>query len=373
MSTPDSPSVERHAAVSGSAVAAPFAATVKAAVIGAGWYAAQSHIPTLAARPDVLLDGVCRLGADALEKVRAHFGFTFASEDYREVLARKPQVVVVASPHARHFEHCIAALAAGAHVLCEKPMTLDPAQAWTLEATARKAGLGLILANGYHYLPGLTQLRQALLDGAVGRIEHVSSSFVSATRAVFEGDVGLARWNTHFFRPARSTWQDPENGGGFAHGQLSHSIALTLWLTGLHADAVSAHNYCIDGNDLCNAASVLCRDGAVMSLSGAAALPEGQRALLRLIITGSAGVMEIELDRDRAVIHRHDGANRDFGITPGQWVYHCKGPIHALVDTALARGVNLTPGAIGAATVAVIAALQASSRSGGGSVEVFQP
>ncbi len=351
----------------------PVEVPVKAAIIGAGWYAAQSHIPTLAARPDVLLDGVCRLGANELEKVRAHFGFAFASQNYRDVLARKPQVVVVASPHAMHFEHCMAALAAGAHVLCEKPMTLDPAQAWMLESTARKAGLGLVLANGYHYLPGLTQVRQALLDGAVGRIEHVSSSFVSATRAVFEGDVGLARWNTHFFRPARSTWQDPENGGGFAYGQLSHSVALTLWLTGLTATTVSAHNYCIEGNDLCNAASVLCQDGAVVSLSGAAALPEGQRALLRLLVTGTGGVMEIELDRDRAVLHRHDGANRDFGIAPGQWSYHCEGPVHAVVDMALGRGTNLTPGSIGAATVAVIAALQASSKNGGGSVAVFQP
>ena len=352
--------------------ALPAQQPIRAAVIGAGWYAAQSHIPTLTSRPDVVLDGVCRLGTTDLEKVRAHFGFAFASEDYRELLARAPQVVVVASPHAMHFEHCMAALAAGADVMCEKPMTLDPAQAWTLEAAARKAGHALVLANGYHYLPGLAQVRQALLDGAVGRIEHLACSFVSATRAVFEGDVGLARWNTHFFRPARATWQDPANGGGFAYGQLSHSIALSLWLTGLDARAVSAHNYNLAGIDLCDAATVLCSGGAVMALSGAAAMPEGQRALLRLLVTGTEGVMEIELDRDRAVVHRHDGAKRDFAIAPGDWDYHCEGPVHAVVDAALGRGVNLTPGAIGAATVSVIAALVASSRGGGRSVGVFR-
>ena len=230
-----------------------------------------------------------------------------------------------------------------------------------------------MLANGYHYLPGVAQVRQALLDGAVGRIEHVACSFVSATRAVFEGDVGLARWKTHFFRPARSTWQDPANGGGFAWGQLSHSIALTLWLTGLDARAVSAHNYNVEGIDLCNAASVVCADGAVVSLSGAAAMPEDREALLRLIVTGTEGVMEIELDRDRAVTHRHDGADRDFGITPGQWNYHCEGPVHAVVDIALGHGSNLTPGSIGAATVSVIAALQLSARDDGRSAEVFHP
>lgn len=345
---------------------------LKAAVIGAGWYAAQSHIPTLATRDDVVLDGVCRLGTAELERVRRHFGFRFASEDYRDVLARKPDIAVVASPHAMHFEHCLAALEAGAHVLCEKPMTLDPAQAWALYAAARAAGRGLVLANGYHYLPGLTQVRQALREGAVGRIEHVCCSFVSATRAVFEGDVGLARWQTHFFRPSRSTWQDSAQGGGFAYGQLSHSIALTLWLTGLEALAVSAHNFYVDGNDLCNAASVLCAGGAVMALSGAAAMPEGGRALLRILVTGDAGAMEIELDRDRAVLHRHDSGQRDFGVASGQWIYHCEGPIHALCDIARGTGTNLSPGSVGAATVSVISALVASAREGGRRMDVFR-
>ena len=346
---------------------------IKAAVIGAGWYAAQSHIPTLGSRPDVVLDGVCRLGAAELQRVRDHFGFQFSSENYLDVLARKPDVVVVASPHNKHFDHCQAALACGAHVLCEKPMTLDPAHAWALVAQAQRAGLSLVLANGYHYLPGLAQVRQALIDGAVGRIEHVSCSFVSATRAVFEGSVGLARWSSMFFRPARDTWQDPANGGGFAYGQLSHSVALTLWLTGLDALSVSAHNFNVDGNDLCNAASVLCANGSVLSLSGAAAMPEGQRALLRLFITGNEGVMEVELDRDRVSLSRHDGEDRlPLKISPGQWNYHCEGPIHAVVDLAQGRGSNLTPGAIGAATVSVIAALAASSKNGGNAVAVVQ-
>ena len=177
----------------------------------------------------------------------------------------------------------------------------------------------------------------------------------------------------HVFRPARDTWQDPANGGGFAYGQLSHSVALTLWLTGLDALSVSAHNFNVDGNDLCNAASVLCANGSVLSLSGAAALPEGQRALLRFFITGNEGVMEVELDRDRVSLSRHDGENRlPLSISPGQWNYHCEGPIHAVVDLAQGRGSNLTPGAIGAATVSVIAALAASSKNGGNAVAVVQ-
>ena len=86
---------------------------LKAAVIGAGWFAAYSHIPTLAARAEVELDGVCRLGVDDLERVRDAFGFAFASEDYTEVLARRPDVVIVSSPHRFHYEQARAALEGG--------------------------------------------------------------------------------------------------------------------------------------------------------------------------------------------------------------------------------------------------------------------
>src|SRR5262249_23316276 len=158
---------------------------IRAAVIGAGWYAAENHIPTLARRGDVVLDGVCRLGAAELERVRAHFGFAFASEDHREVLAPRPDIAVVASPHPHHFIPGRDGLEAGAHVLCEKPMTLDPHEAHALVALAARLGRHLLLANGYHYLPHLPTLRARLAAGVIGRIEHVACSFISATRPVF--------------------------------------------------------------------------------------------------------------------------------------------------------------------------------------------
>lgn len=114
---------------------------LKAAVIGAGWFAAHSHIPTLAKRPEVVLDGVCRLGAEDLARVKSHFGFAYASEDWREVLALRPDLVLICSPHQFHYEQAKAALLSGAHVMCEKPMTLDPVQAWKLAALAEARGL----------------------------------------------------------------------------------------------------------------------------------------------------------------------------------------------------------------------------------------
>jgi predicted dehydrogenase len=346
---------------------------IKVAVIGAGWFAAENHIPTLAARKDVILDGVCRLGAEALEHVRSAFGFAFAAEDHREMLARRPDVVIVASPHALHYRHALDALEAGAHVLCEKPMTLDPADAWALVSRARELKRHLVIANGYHWLPHLKEIGDMLKGGAVGRIEHVACTFVSATRPVFEGEVGFKRWQTSFFRPAIDTWQDPAGGGGFAYGQMSHSIALALWLTGLAPAEVAAHAFGTGAIDLADAAVVRFAGGAVGSFSGAAAMPEGQRALLRLVISGAGGVASLELDRDFAELRLVGGEVRRIPVAAGDWVYNCRGPVNAIVDLAGGVGENLAPGEIGAATVSVMEGMLRSSRNGGGVVRLDLP
>ncbi len=346
---------------------------LRVAVIGAGWYAAENHIPVLARRPEVTLDGVCRLGADELERVRAHFGFAFASQDHREVLARKPDAVVVASPHALHYEHARAALEAGAHVLCEKPMTLDPGEAWDLKARAERLGRHLLLANGFNYLPRLDEVGRWVSAGEIGAIEQVSCQFSSATRPVFSGDTGFKRWQHTFFRPARSTWQDPEGGGGFAYGQLSHSAALMFWITGLRAAEVSARTFRHQGIDLYDAAAISFDNGAIGSAFGGACVPEGGRARLRLSIGGEKGIIDVDIDLDRCEMHLHDGTVRKLPVAPGEWTYSCVGPVNSLVDLALGKGVNLSTAEVGAKTTELIAAILQSAKSGGDKVRIAVP
>jgi predicted dehydrogenase len=345
---------------------------VRAAVIGAGWWGASSHIPALASRSDVVLDGVCRLGAAELERVRDHFGFAFASEDYKDVLARKPDVVIVSSPHHLHYRHAADAIEAGAHVLCEKPLTLDPREAWDLVERARRRGVHLLVCNPYQYLPHVDELRRLILSGeAVGALESVLCSFVSVTRNVFTGEEGLTKWKTTFFRPDQSTWQDPARGGGFAYGQLSHAIPLLLWLTGLQPRRVYARHVKQGAIDLCNAATVLFEGNVVGTIHGAAAMPENNRALMRLVMTGADGVIVADFDRDWCEIRRADGSCLRFAIEPGEWVPQGRRPTDALVDLALGRGGNRSPGEIGAMSVALI---EAMLRAGDGrDTQVFAP
>jgi predicted dehydrogenase len=344
---------------------------LKAAVIGAGWFAAHSHIPALASRPEVVLDGVCRMGGAELDRVKTHFGFAFASEDYRDLLARKPDIVIVSSPHKFHFEHAKAALESGAHVMCEKPMTLDPVQAWDLVAIARKAGRELLVPNSHNYLPHVHTLRERITGGEIGTLEHVACSMISITREVFVGGEGLKRWDSAFFRPDRSTWQDPQGGGGFAWGQLSHSLALGYYLTGLAPERISALTRDQDGVDIADAAVLGLSGGATCSISGSVAMPQGGRALMRVFIAGSEGLVTAEFDLDRCEIRFNDGRAENLPIGKDGWAVDPARPVHALVDLALGKGRNQSDGTIGAMTTATIHAMLASARQGGAMTPVM--
>ncbi len=188
------------------------------------------------------------------------------------------------------------------------------------------AGRHLVVANGYHYLDHLDPVRNALREGAVGSIEHVLCTFVSATRAVFEGGVGLKRWATTFFRPTAPPGRPQTRAAAFAYGQLSHSVAMMLHLTGLEPDAVIGRTLSRNRVDLCDAGVVRFATEPSASLSGAAAMPEGERGMLRFVITGADGVLEIEFDRDRAVLRRHDGANKTWEVPSGRMGLHLRGP-----------------------------------------------
>ena len=62
------------------------ASLAKIGLIGAGWWATANHLPVFANRDDIELASVCRLGADELLQVKNKFGFTHATENYRELL-----------------------------------------------------------------------------------------------------------------------------------------------------------------------------------------------------------------------------------------------------------------------------------------------
>lgn len=336
---------------------------LRAAVIGAGHFAYRVHIPVLNARPEVVLDSVCRRGAEELRLVQEEFGFEFATQDWRSVLEREIDVAVIATPHHLHFEQAAAFLEKGCHVLVEKPMCLEPRDAWRLVEIARRSGKHLVVSHGWHYKPGLARARD--LIASIGPIEHVVCHMASFTRSVFAGDGGVEAWRSALIQPQARTWQDPDAGGGYAYGQLSHALGLLFWLTDLRAARVQAVTWNSPaGIDLHDAATVIFSDGATGVLSGSCGVPAGHGFELEIRIYGNGGTVTLDIERETLTLKRPGGERESADPEPGAWKYSCEGPPNALVDLALGRGRNESDGRVGARTVEVLHALVASGRSG---------
>jgi predicted dehydrogenase len=345
---------------------------VKVGVIGAGWWATTNHIPELKKRDDVELVGVCRLGQELLQKIKDEFGFPFATEDYNELLKQDLDAVVVSTPHYLHYAPTRAALERGLHVMIEKPMTLDKDEAWELVRIAEANNLHLLLPYGWHYKPFTQQARRLMEQNIIGEVEYAMCHMASPTRDFFSGSGGIGEmpeeWSETLSEPDPSTWQVKENGGGYAHGQITHSSGMLFWLTGMRAREVTcrmtAPNSAVD---LYDAATVVFDNGAIGVISGAGTVTGGQPYQVDIRLFGTEGMMMLDVEggRERMTVHRNDGTVHKLDVPAGQGEYTCDGPPHRFIEVIKGEAINDSPGHVGAATVELITAMFRSAENGG--------
>lgn len=343
----------------------------KIGLIGAGWWATANHLPVLVERDDIELASVCRLGSDELQQVKDKFGFTVATEDYEELLDTPGlKGVVVASPHTLHYEHALAALKHGLHVLCEKPLTTKASEARELVEEAERQGVELMVPYGWHYGKFIQEAKKRMDEGAVGEIEFVMCHMASPIRALLEGKQFLSTGGgagDNMFAPAADTWADPViAGGGYALAQMSHSAGLAFWLTGLKAETVSAFTSAPTSRvELYDSFSVRFNGGAIGSFSGAGALPDHQQFQLDVRVFGSEGVMTVDCDRARLEVLRHDGDNFNMDLQPDAGEYFGGGPTANFADIVSGKSLtNWAPGWAGMRAIELIDAAYRSAESG---------
>ncbi|GGE16113.1 myo-inositol 2-dehydrogenase [Aureimonas endophytica] len=104
----------------------------------------------------------------------AEFGFAKATADWRALVADpEVDVVSIAAPNPFHAEMAIAALEAGKHVWCEKPMATRREDAAAMREAARRAGT--VAALGYNYIqnPAIRQMEALIAEGTIGTVNHV--------------------------------------------------------------------------------------------------------------------------------------------------------------------------------------------------------
>ena len=142
---------------------------LRVAVFGAGTWARNAHIPGWQRDPRCEIVGICDVERDRADAYAEQFGIPNATDDWQSLLSREDvDVVDIVTPSQTHYELACAALEAGKHVLCEKPVAYDFRQTRAAAAMAKAKGLKTKLGFTFRYSPGVQFARELLDDGFVG-------------------------------------------------------------------------------------------------------------------------------------------------------------------------------------------------------------
>ncbi len=142
---------------------------LRVGVLGAGAWANFAHLPGFARDTRCQVVALADPQIDLARETASRFGIPKASADHRELIERSDiDVIDVCTPSHTHFELAWAALDAGKHVLCEKPVAYDFHDTRRAAAFARSKGLKTKLGFTFRYAPSMRYMRDLVREGFVG-------------------------------------------------------------------------------------------------------------------------------------------------------------------------------------------------------------
>ena len=213
---------------------------IRFGVVGAGAFASRRHLPDMIENNDAELVALCRRNEAELNKVADHFDVSGRYTDYDAMLEHADMdAVLVATPHALHYEQAKLALKHDFHVLLEKPMTIHTSEARELADLAADRDRVLTVALNPPFWRHTHYVRNVIGQGEIGDLEAVSFHWLGNAEYAF-GRAPMPDQMPGIVKPTLYR-SDPEMGGG---GHLmdggSHLISELLWVTQLSPLSVSA-------------------------------------------------------------------------------------------------------------------------------------
>ncbi len=205
--------------------------TLRIGIIGAG-FARRVQLPGLRLVPGVKPVAIASRQRANAEAAARDFGIPAVFDD-GVALARSPDVdlVIVSSTPPSHVEYAIAALEAGKHVLCEKPMALDATEAWRMvEAAERCRPQVAWIDHELRYEPNRRKVRELIRSGAIGEVRHLELTLKPYLRGDGRPQTSAAPW---------TWWYDRAQGGGILGAVGSHLIDLCRFWTGREVSHVA--------------------------------------------------------------------------------------------------------------------------------------
>ncbi|HCT79664.1 MAG TPA: dehydrogenase [Micromonosporaceae bacterium] len=256
----------------------------------------------------VKMASVCGRDATSVAAAAHRLGWDSFTTDWRSLVDRDDiDVIDICTPGDSHAEIAIAALAAGKHVLCEKPLANSVEEARSMVAAAAAAGTTAMCGFNYRRVPAATLMRQFVEQGRIGVVRHV--------RAVY-----LQDWIVDPAFPLVWRLQRDRAGSGALGDIGAHIVDLTQYITGQQITGVSAvtetfikerplpssaSGLAASGNGsttgpvtVDDAALFLARlGGGAIATYEATRFATGRKNALRIEVNGSLGSLVFDLER----------------------------------------------------------------------------
>ncbi|WP_249260676.1 Gfo/Idh/MocA family protein [Halomonas caseinilytica] len=342
---------------------------MRLAIIGAGGMAGQ-HAQRFQEIADVEVVAVCDLDGDKAHTFAAEHGISAVYTDLEAMLARDDiDAVSNVTPDGVHKATTLAAIAAGKHVLCEKPLATNATDADEMAAAAREAGVINMVNLSYRDAPAIQLARELVAEGRLGRVMHVDASY----RQSWLVSDAWGRWD----QDSQWLWRLSEAHGSkgvlgdvgvhildFASFPVGDIAAVTCRLKCFDkAPDNRIGEYSLDAND--SALMQVEFAGGALGTIQATRWATGHHNSLTLSVHGDRGALRVDLDAARDRVQVCLGED----VHPARWVDITAPPTpsiyHRFVDS-IESGVNDQPDfARGAALQRVLDACFDSDARGG--------
>lgn len=192
-------------------------AEVRIGFIGAGGIARAAQIPSFLKNSKATILAIADVSQAAVDRAKEDFNIPVGYTDYNEMFAKENlDAVVVCTPNKFHAPAAIAAMQAGLHVLCEKPMALNANEAREMTRVARETGKVLHIAYRYRQQPNSRAAKAIIDSGELGEIYMIRIQGLRRR--------GIPSWGVF-------TNKEMQGGGAMVDYGV-HLLDLSLWLAG---------------------------------------------------------------------------------------------------------------------------------------------
>lgn len=184
-------------------------------MVGTSWWADAMHLPALDTHPNATVTAICGRNHENAQKIAKTWDIPHVFTDYSEMIdSGLIDAVVISTPNDTHYPITMKALENDLHVLCEKPIALNTANAQEMADTAQQKGVIHLVPFTYRFMPTARYLKELMDEGYLGKPYHLNM-----------------RYYTGYAREGDYMWRfDTKIAGSGVVGDLgSHFLYLAEW------------------------------------------------------------------------------------------------------------------------------------------------